>query len=114
MRARVGQPPRWMRGTWRCHGASWNAPSQQLVTVRGGWTCRLPSSQHELTGNDRRYGDDEIRRIFEGSGSTNRRGHVPDVSSQGLTMAGLKVIAQDVGVSPSRVSEVAASAYIGG
>jgi hypothetical protein len=57
--------------------------------------------------DDRRYAEDDIRKIFERAGSTEDSRQRTGISSEGLTLAELQVIAQEVGLSPARIAEAA-------
>jgi hypothetical protein len=60
----------------------------------------------------RRYGDDDIRKIFERAGSSEGTKPRTDISSEGLTLAELQVIGEEVGLSPVRIAEAAATLSI--
>jgi len=59
--------------------------------------------------DNRRYGEDDIRKIFERAGSTEGSRQRTDISSEGLTLAELQVIAEEVGLSAARIAEAAAT-----
>ena len=59
--------------------------------------------------DDRRYAEDDIRKIFERAGSSEDSTQRTGISSEGLTLAELKVIADEVGLSPARIAEAAAT-----
>lgn len=59
--------------------------------------------------DNRRYGEDEIRTIFERAGSGEDSSRHTGSSSEGLTLAELQVIAQEVGLSPARIANAAAT-----
>jgi hypothetical protein len=58
----------------------------------------------------RRYGDDEVREIFDlaTTGGRSERA-LPSEPAEGLTLAELQVIAQEAGIEPARVAQAAAS-----
>jgi hypothetical protein len=62
--------------------------------------------------DNRRYGDDDIRMIFERAGSTEGTRPRTDISSEGLTLAELQVIGEEVGLSPVRIAQAAATLSI--
>lgn len=62
--------------------------------------------------DDRRYGEDDIRQIFERAGSTEGATQRTDISFEGLTLAELQVIAEEVGLSPARIAEAAATLHV--
>jgi hypothetical protein len=59
---------------------------------------------------ERRYGDDEISKIFEAAAAGKpSRGSRQPTSAHGLTLAELKEIGMEVGVAPDRIADAAAS-----
>lgn len=59
--------------------------------------------------NDRRFGDDEIREIFERAGAPEDAARHSREFSAGLTLAELQAIGQEVGLSPVRIADAAAA-----
>jgi hypothetical protein len=55
----------------------------------------------------RRYGDDEVREIFDLATTGGRAERA--LPAEGLTLAELQVIAQEAGIEPARVAQAAAS-----
>lgn len=64
--------------------------------------------------NERRYGEEEVREIFEAAA---REGDVDGhalISTQGPTLAELQAIGQEVGLAPERIAEAASALDRGG
>lgn len=60
--------------------------------------------------DERRYQQDEVSEIFEAAATTERRSPTRALASpQGLTLAELQSIGSEVGLSPARIAEAAAS-----
>lgn len=62
-----------------------------------------------MSGNERRYGHGEVRRIFENAAVPRPRQLDAVGASDGLTLAELQAIGREVGVSPAAVAEAAAA-----
>lgn len=58
--------------------------------------------------DERRYGPDEVERIFEAAAARRGRDE-PGASPDGLTLAELQAIGGEVGLSPARIAEAAAA-----
>lgn len=59
--------------------------------------------------NDRRYGDDEVRKIFDDASRGSRDGASESVDEHGLTLAELQEVGSEVGIDPARIAEAAAA-----
>ncbi len=57
--------------------------------------------------DERRYGDEEVREIFELASSTKEPGMPARTGGEGLTLAELKEIGKEVGLDPERVGQAA-------
>lgn len=58
--------------------------------------------------DDRRYDDDEVREIFGLAAGTGEEGRPPATTGHGLTLAELRRIGREVGLSPDRIAAAAA------
>lgn len=59
--------------------------------------------------NDRRFDEDETRKIFERAGSPDGATRRSEESSSGLTLLELQAIGEEVGLSPARIADAAAA-----
>ena len=59
--------------------------------------------------SERRYRDDEVRRIFELAAARGANAPAPTTSATGLTLTDMQSVAREVGLDPAAVARAAAS-----
>jgi hypothetical protein len=64
--------------------------------------------------DERRYGDEEVARIFETASSPQAPGRQTSASGSGLSLAELQAIGAEVGIEPERIAHAAAALEVRG
>ncbi|HEX2076246.1 MAG TPA: hypothetical protein VHG08_01005 [Longimicrobium sp.] len=62
-----------------------------------------------MTTDERRYGDEEVARIFEAAASPRASGGRALASTDGFSLRELQAIGSEVGIAPERIAEAAAA-----